>query len=109
MREMVRRHCRLAARIADDLVKEPGLHILNEIHSNQVAIVCGDGDHTDQQTGQVLQHVQERGKVYPTHGEWKGRKIIRASVIGYAMEDEHADLLVSEIVAAWRQVQDEAR
>jgi len=53
----------------------------------------------------VLKRVQSRGKVYPTHGEWAGRQIIRASVIGYGMREEHADLLASEIIDAWRWVQ----
>ncbi len=101
VREMVARHCRLAERIADALAAEPGLHVLNQIHSNQVAIACGNGAEGDAQTTRVLARVQERAKVYPTHGEWAGRKIIRVSVIGYAMHEADADLLVSEIVDAW--------
>ena len=105
VRELVSRHCRLAERIAKALSKEPGIHVLNEVHSNQVAFACGDRPHGDAQTNQVLKRVQERGKVYPTHGEWDGRRIIRASVIGYAMEEDDADLLVSEVIDAWRWVQ----
>lgn len=105
VRELVLRHCRLAERIAEALSQEPGLHVLNKIHCNQVAIACGDGAHGDALTDQVLKRVQDRGKVYPTHGDWSGRMIIRASVIGYAMQDEDADLLVSEIINAWRWVQ----
>ncbi len=105
VRELILRHCHLAERIAKALSEEPGVHILNEIHCNQVAISCGDGARGDRQTSQVLKRVQDRGKVYPTHGEWAGRRIIRASVIGYAMEEEDADLLVSEIIEAWRWVQ----
>ena len=102
VRELIQRHCRLAGRIAHALAAEPGLHVLNEIHSNQVAIACGDGPDGDEQTMRVLKRVQERGKVYPTHGEWAGRKIIRASVIGYAMHEADVDLLASEIIDAWR-------
>ncbi|MFD3189779.1 pyridoxal phosphate-dependent decarboxylase family protein [Sedimentitalea sp. HM32M-2] len=102
VREMVTRHCRLAGRIADGLAREPGLTVLNRIHSNQVTVACGEGTGADDQTMRVLRRVQERGRVYPTHGEWAGRQIIRISVIGYAMQDADADLVVSEIVAAWR-------
>jgi len=105
VQELVTRHCRLAKRIAVALSDEPGLTVLNEIHSNQVAITCGEGSRGDEQTVQVLKRVQSRGKVYPTHGEWAGRQIIRASVIGYGMREEHADLLASEIIDAWRWVQ----
>ncbi len=105
VRELVTRHCRLAERIANALSAEPGLRVLNAIHSNQVAVACGEGPSGDAQTAAVLQRVQARGRVYPSHGDWAGRKIIRCSVIGYAMQDAHADLLVSEIIDAWRRVQ----
>jgi glutamate/tyrosine decarboxylase-like PLP-dependent enzyme len=102
VREMITRHCRLAERIAQTLASEPGVHVLNQIHSNQIAIACGDGTDGDTQTMRVLRRVQERAKVYPTHGEWAGRKIIRASVIGYAMHESDVDLLAGEIIEAWR-------
>ncbi len=103
VRELVARHCRLAERVAHALAAEPGLHVLNQIHSNQVAFACGDGgEEGDRQTMRVLGTVHERAKVYPSHGVWMGRKIIRASVIGYAMREADADLLVAEIIDAWR-------
>lgn len=106
VRELVARHCRLAERIAGRLAAEPGLHVLNRIHANQVAVACGEGAGTDALTGRVLARVQEQGRVYPTHGEWRGRKIIRVSVIGYAMHEPDADLVAGEIIDAWRWVQD---
>ncbi|KEO55132.1 pyridoxal phosphate-dependent decarboxylase family protein [Thioclava pacifica] len=106
VRELVMRHCRLANQIAKALSAEPGIRVLNEIHSNQVAIACGDGPDGDTLTMRTLERVQGRGKVYPTHGEWAGRKIIRASVIGYAMQDADADLLSAEIIDAFRWCQD---
>ncbi|SDM06910.1 pyridoxal phosphate-dependent decarboxylase family protein [Aliiruegeria lutimaris] len=102
VREMVARHCRLAARIAAAVSAEPGIVVLNEVHSNQVAIACGNGPDGNELTMRVLRRVQERGKVYPTHGEWAGRQIIRASVIGYAMNEADADLLSIEIIDALR-------
>lgn len=108
VRELVLHHCRLAERIAKALSEEPGIYVLNKIHCNQVAVTCGDGARGDAQTNQVLKRVQDQGEVYPTHGEWAGRRIIRVSVIGYAMEDEDADLLTSEIIDAWRWVQRQA-
>lgn len=105
VRELVSRHCRLAERLARTLSEEPGIQVLNRIHSNQVAIACGDGARGDDQTNQVLKRIQDRGKVYPTHGDWAGRRIIRASIIGYAMGEEDVDLLASEVIDAWRTVQ----
>ncbi|MCP4429393.1 MAG: aspartate aminotransferase family protein [Gammaproteobacteria bacterium] len=105
VRELVSRHCRLAGEIAQKLSAEPGLQVLNQVVCNQLALVCGDDDHGDNLTQQVLELVQQNGKVYPTHGEWQGRFIIRISVICYATRDAHADTLVDEIITAWRQVQ----
>jgi glutamate/tyrosine decarboxylase-like PLP-dependent enzyme len=105
VRELVARHCRLAERIAKSVSTEPGIRVLNEVHANQVAIACGDGARGDAQTERVLALVQERGRVYPTHGEWAGRKILRASVIGYAMHEAGADLPAAEVIDAWRWVQ----
>ncbi|MBW4709068.1 aminotransferase class V-fold PLP-dependent enzyme [Roseobacter sp. YSTF-M11] len=102
LRDMVKRHCELAQRIADALAEEPGVQVLNTIHSNQVIVACGQGNQKDTQTLRVLKRVQERGNVYPTHGEWDGQQIIRISVIGYAMQDEDADRVVAEIIDAWR-------
>lgn len=106
VRELVARHCRLAERIAGRLSAEPGLQVLNRIHSNQVAIACGEGTGSHELTGRVLARVQDRGRVYPTHSEWRGRKIIRVSVIGYAMHEADADLVAEEIIGAWRWVRD---
>lgn len=108
VRELVGRHCHLAQKIADRLSKEEGLTILNEIASNQIALVCGDEQHGNSQTEAVLDKVQKRGKVYPTHGEWLGRFIIRISVIGYATQDHHADLVADEIIMAWRSIREDA-
>ncbi len=106
VREMIARHCRLAGKVARDLSAEPGIAVLNEVASNQVAITCGTGARGDEMTAQVLEIVQKNGNVYPTHGAWQGRYIIRVSVIGYKTQDEDIDILVGEITAAWRSVRD---
>lgn len=106
VREMIARHCSLARRLADTLAKEPGIGVLNEVASNQVAIRCGEGHEADGQTRAVLALVQKRGRARPSHGEWRGEAIIRASVICYATQEANIDLLAEEIIASWRKVQD---
>lgn len=100
VRELVRRHCELADRIATGLRALPGAKVMNDVHCNQVALTLGDGAQGDALINRVLERVQARGKVYPSHGAWRGRQIIRISVVGYAMMERHADLLVQEIAAA---------
>ena len=76
--------------------------MLNDVVFNQVALCCGAGAEGDRQTEAVLREVQARGRVYPSHGVWRGRQIIRISVSGYATQAEHADLAAHEIITAWR-------
>lgn len=99
LRDMVARHCALAEYLAEQLSAAPEVAVLNEVVSNQVAIACRD----DAQTAAVLELVQARGKVYPSHGLWRGRKIIRVSVINHATDRADIDLLVAEILAACRE------
>lgn len=100
VRAMIARHCALSERLAARLSEQAEIHILNEIASNQVAVAIGDGEAGNRLTRAVLARVQARGRVYPSHGEWRGRDIIRCSIIGYAMTTTEIDLLAEEIIAA---------
>ena len=102
VREMVARHCALAERAAERLAAEPGISVLNEVQCNQVAVAFGEGAESDGLTRQVLAEVQKCGLVYPSHGEWRGRQIMRISVISYATRGKDIDLLVEEVIGAWR-------
>lgn len=98
VRAMIARHCALARYLADQLAQASGIEILNEVVSNQVAMACA----SDALTEQVLERLQSRGLVYPSHGVWRGRKIIRASIINHATDRADIDLLVVELLAALR-------
>jgi glutamate/tyrosine decarboxylase-like PLP-dependent enzyme len=102
VREMVTRHCQLAERLATRIAATEGFAVLNSVVGNQVAIACEGAPDAEDLTLRVLRRVQERGRVYPTHGDWRGRAIIRASIIGYATQEAHVDLLADELVAARR-------
>ncbi len=97
LREMIARHCHLAQRVADCLALTPGFRVLNQIHSNQVILACEAGD---AMTMKVLEQVQARAKVYPSHGEWAGHKVIRVSISNYAMQEDDVDLLCTELEEA---------
>lgn len=100
VRAMIARHCALASYLAEVLSREPGIEILNEVAANQVAIACQD----DETTSKVLERVQANGKAYPSHGTWRGRRIIRVSISNYATDRADIDLLATEILAALREV-----
>ena len=96
VRAMITRHCTLARYLADRLSPEPGIEIMNDVVSNQVAIAF----ESDDVTAKVLERIQTRGKVYPSHGVWHGRQIIRVSVINHATDRADMDLLIEELLAA---------
>ncbi len=96
VREMIARHCALAAYLAGRIAALPGFVVLNEVASNQVAIACA----TDDLTVAVLERVQASGRVYPSHGVWRDRKIIRLSISNHATDRADVDLLVDELRAA---------
>jgi len=98
VRAMVTRHCTLAVRAAGRLAAEPGIDVLNDVVANQVAMACA----SDALTQAVLHRVQTRRHVYPSHGAWQDRQIIRISVCNYATTEADVDLLTDEIVAAKR-------
>lgn len=99
VRDMIARHCALARHLADRLASDPGITVLNEVVSNQVALACAD----DATTQAVLDRVQARGRVYPSHGLWRGRKIIRCSISNHATDRADIDVLVEELLAALRE------
>lgn len=98
--DLVARHCALASRAAARLSREPGIEVLNEVVANQISLSCG----SDALTVAVLAAVQDRGRVYPSHGEWRGRQIIRISIINYATREADVDLLCDEIIRARREL-----
>lgn len=106
VRELILRHARFAERLVELLSNESGLKVMNDPVSNQVSLTCGEGEQGDEQTLAVLAEVQKRGKVYPSHGEWQGRAIIRCSICSYATDEDDISLLADEIIAAWRQVRE---
>jgi len=96
VRAMIRRHCDLAVYLADRLSAIPGVQVLNDVVLNQVAIAF----ESDDVTTQVLQHVQARGRVYPSHGVWQGHQIVRVSIINHATDKADIDLLIRELMSA---------
>lgn len=99
LRDMIARHCALAAYLAQRIASQPGITVLNEVVSNQVALACAD----DATTQRVLTLVQEKGRVYPSHGLWRGQKIIRCSISNHATDRADIDLLADELLSALRE------
>lgn len=107
--EMVSRHCACARHAAQRLAAEPGVEILNEVELNQVAVGFGAGWEQSRQNEAakaVIARVQQANRVFVGGADWRGRWIMRISVTSNETSIPDADVLVDEIVAAWRAVRE---
>jgi glutamate/tyrosine decarboxylase-like PLP-dependent enzyme len=105
--EMIARHCRYARNMAAALRSEPGIFILNDVVLNQLAVRFGTGEageKGDRLTDAVIARVQARGECFAAGARWRGRAIMRLSVISSAMGDEDVGRSLAAIIDAWRDV-----
>ena len=104
---MVERHCAQARLLATLLAAEPGIAVLNEVVLNQVAVRFGEsgaGEAGDARTRATLAAVQEEGTCFAAGAAWRGRWIMRLSVIGASTTEEDIRLSADAIIRAWQRV-----
>ncbi len=102
--EMVRRHCALAARVALRLAGEPGVRVLNDVVLNQVIVGFGDGEAQDAATRAVIERLQQDNQCFAGGASWRGRWVMRISVISAPLTEADIDRLGDAIIGAWRTV-----
>ena len=103
--DMVARHCRLARRMADALAAESGIEIVNDVVLNQLAVRFGAGRPVaegDAQTRAVIDRIQADGVCFAGGALWKGRWIMRLSVIAWSTTESDIDASAAAIAQAWR-------
>lgn len=104
---MVERHCAQARLLAGLLAAEPGITVLNEVVLNQVAVRFGgaaEGAEGDALTRATIAAVQEDGLCFAAGASWRGRWIMRLSVIGASTTEADIHLSADAILRAWRRV-----
>jgi glutamate/tyrosine decarboxylase-like PLP-dependent enzyme len=102
---MVERHCSQARRMAERLGAEPDVEIMNDVVLNQVAIRLGTdlaGVEADALTDRTIARVQRDGVCFVGGANWRGRQIIRVSVISENTTDADIDRSAEAILSAWR-------
>jgi glutamate/tyrosine decarboxylase-like PLP-dependent enzyme len=105
---MIERHCRLARQMAEHIAAEPGVVLCNEVRLNQAVLRFGaaaDGDESDRLTRAVIDRVQLDGECFVGGAAWRGRWVMRLSVIGGETTEADALRAARAIVGAWRAVQ----
>lgn len=110
--KMVERHCQCAEQLALAISDIDGIHVLNEVCLNQIAITFDDtySQPTNsvianaETTDAVIQHIQQQSVCFVSGANWQGHRIMRVSVISDNTGPQHIDTLVNEIRAAWHVV-----
>jgi glutamate/tyrosine decarboxylase-like PLP-dependent enzyme len=105
--EMIERHCRVARSMAETLAREPGIAIENDVVLNQVIVRFGadaDGERGDQLTRDTIARIQQDGVCFAGGAMWRGRQIMRLSVIGGETSDEDGQRSAAAMIAAYRNV-----
>lgn len=102
--DMVSRHCALARRMAERLGAESDVEIMNDVVLNQVAVRLGtdlEPKRADALTQRAIVRIQNEGECFVGGALWRGRQIIRVSVIGAGTTETDIDRSVDAILSAW--------
>ena len=102
VRGIVRRHCAAAERLAELLKDVEGLKVVNGIHLNQIVIRLSDGhDGDDDLMDKLTDRVNQSQKVFLKTAQWKGRTVLRVSVIAADTGAGDVEELAGLIRDAW--------
>ena len=91
--------------MAARLSAAPDVEILNDVVLNQVAVRLGadmDSAASDALTERTIQRIQREGECFVGGAHWRGRQIVRVSVIGAGTTDADIDRSADAILSAWR-------
>ena len=99
--EMVERHCRFAALMAGRLAQEPGIAVVNDVVLNQAIVRFADDDGITRAT---IARIQQDGVCFAGGALWRGRQVMRLSVIGGSMTEEDVHVSAEAIIGAYRNV-----
>ena len=97
--DMIDRCCEHAERIAARLAAVDGVEVLNDVVLNQVIVRFGDDDEL---TSAVVERVQEEGTCYLSGSTFRGKAVMRVSVVGWSTTAEDIDRSADAILAAAR-------
>jgi hypothetical protein len=87
--------------MSEALAAEPGIAILTDVVLNQFLVRFGDDDRLTQET---IARVQTDGVCFAGGAKWRGKQVMRISVIGFATDERQGKISSDAIIAAWRAV-----
>jgi glutamate/tyrosine decarboxylase-like PLP-dependent enzyme len=95
--DMIDRCCDHAARMARLLSAADGVEVLNDVVLNQVLVRFGDDD---ERTNAVIERVQRDGVCWLGGSSFRGRAVMRVSVVGWQTTAEDVDRSAEAILEA---------
>lgn len=95
--DMVERGCAMAARFAELLAAEPGVHIRNTVVLNQVLVGFDDVD-----VDALVTAVQQEGTCWMSGTRWRDAHLLRISVSNWQTDEEDVERSVEAVVSAYR-------
>jgi glutamate/tyrosine decarboxylase-like PLP-dependent enzyme len=98
---LVDRCCARARQMARMLGRESAVHILNDVHLNQVLVRFGDDDAL---TRAVVEGVQHEGTCWLSGTKWHGMAAMRISVSNWQTSDTDVERSVDAILRVLEQV-----
>jgi glutamate/tyrosine decarboxylase-like PLP-dependent enzyme len=90
--------------MAERIAREPGALLLNAVVLNQAILRFGADESIeegDRLTRAVIERVQHEGECFVGGAEWRGRWVMRLSVIGFSTREADADRAADAIAVAW--------
>ena len=106
---MVERHCQLAQFMAERIARESSVLLVNKMVLNQAIVRFGaeaSAEEGDRLTLATIARVQHEGQCFVGGAQWRGRWVMRLSVIGGETTQNDATRAADAIVSAWRAVRD---
>ncbi|MBW6417647.1 aminotransferase class V-fold PLP-dependent enzyme [Celeribacter sp. PS-C1] len=100
--DLVERHCAAAKNLASRIEQIDGLSVLNEVTLNQIIVGCEDQNLEDRLIPALSTQLNERQRSFVRTARWKGRTILRLSIISKDTETRHTSSLANEIATAWQ-------
>ena len=107
--DTVRRHCALARRLAARLASEPGVQVMNTVHLNQVIVGFGTGsaEICNELTRATVEQITRDNICLAGGADWRGRFVLRLSLIAASLTESDIDRLAAAISSAWRDVRNQ--
>ena len=106
VRDLIAGHCAQAARIAEAIAGIDGLAVLNGVDLNQVSIAPPQpGVSADQAVNRLAEALNRDHGVFVRPAQWKGRTVLRLSIIAPGTDAAQVDHLTAAIRTAWRSVE----